>query len=146
MESTEMKIYIAAPYPTRRCAEQMGKALAMKGHTITSIWHDANYSAQCLRRLDASKDAPLATAMLWREFADVDHDGIIVADLVIVVNPDQFEQSGTGGRHVELGIARTLGKRILLVGNRTNTFMWDLAIHQIDEGGDFLKAVNSLQS
>lgn len=44
------------------------------------------------------------------------------ADALVLVNLPQVHRSGTGGRHVETGIALTLGKPVIVLGDRENVF------------------------
>jgi hypothetical protein len=44
------------------------------------------------------------------------------ADALVLVNLSQVHRSGTGGRHVETGIALTLGKPVIVLGDRENVF------------------------
>ena len=98
-----MKIYIAAPYPIRDLAIEVMTTLEDAGHVITSRW---------LKSPDE-----LADEHARKDLADVDE-----ADLLLAMNPEGWENSGTGGRHVELGYAIARGKQVVLWGERTNIF------------------------
>lgn len=47
---------------------------------------------------------------------------IDICDLLLAYNPPEFENAGTGGRHVEFGYAIAQQKLIALIGNRSNIF------------------------
>jgi len=47
---------------------------------------------------------------------------IASADVVVLVNLKRVHRSGTGGRHVETGIALASGKPIVVLGERENVF------------------------
>lgn len=98
-----MKIYIAAPYPTRDAAIAAMHQLEALGHMITSRW---------LKAPDELAD----------EHARKDLADVAEADALIALNPAGWEDIGTGGRHVELGYALALDKQIVLVGRRSNIF------------------------
>jgi nucleoside 2-deoxyribosyltransferase len=51
-----------------------------------------------------------------------DYDDILEADAVIVFSPLKAHGNGTGGRHVECGIAIGTNKPIFVVGVRENVF------------------------
>jgi nucleoside 2-deoxyribosyltransferase len=98
-----VKIYIAAPYPCRNQCIQVMKDLEALGHTITSRW---------LKSPDELAD----------EHARKDLADVAEADVLLALNYAGWEDKGTGGRHVEFGYAIALGKRIVLVGLRSNIF------------------------
>lgn len=98
-----MKVYIAAPYEARWCAQLMAPQLAALGCTVIASW---------LRQQNPESAAEAAI-----DLADIDE-----AEAIVVLNPPGFERSGTGGRHVELGYAIGRGKRVILMGAKTNVF------------------------
>lgn len=131
-----MKIYIAAPYPERLKAIALGRTLALDGHTITARWLAPSH--------DADDKGPTLTE--WARHAREDLTDVLDCDLLIAYNPDGYENVGTGGRHVELGYALAINRRILLIGDRTNTFHHLGAIKQIDQLGDFRQAVAAIEA
>jgi nucleoside 2-deoxyribosyltransferase len=98
-----MKVYVAAPYPIRDLAIYVMRALEEHGHEVTSRW---------LKALDELTD----------EHARKDMEDVASADVLLAMNPDGWENIGTGGRHVEFGYALALGKRVVLIGQRSNMF------------------------
>lgn len=96
-------VYIAAPYPTRNDAIKAMDLLERAGHVVTSRW---------LKAPDELTD----------EHARKDLEDVAAADVLLALNPADYENAGTGGRHVELGYALALGKKIALIGNRSNIF------------------------
>ncbi len=108
-----VRVYIAAPYPLRRNAVALMKALEDAGIVVTSRW---------LKENDTLAD----------EHACNDLDDVARADLLVALNPPEWAEKGTGGRHVELGYALALHKWILLVGPRTNMFHYLSSIMQVD--------------
>ena len=102
--SAVVKVYIAAPYPEREAAQAVMRDLENQiGFEVTSTW---------LREMDE-----LADAYARLDLADVGR-----ADVLVALNPSAWTNTGTGGRHVEFGYALALGKRIVLVGERSNIF------------------------
>jgi len=98
-----LKVYIAAPYPWRDSAIGQMRALEQAGFEVTSTW---------LRQIDVEADA----------YARLDLSDVARADVLVAINPPEWEKGGTGGRHVELGYALALHKRVVLVGNASNIF------------------------
>lgn len=120
-----MKVYIAAPYPVRERAATMMRVMELKGIEVTSRW---------LKAPDTMGD----------EHARKDLEDVAAADVLLALNPEDWGDKGTGGRHVELGYALALGKPILLVGERTNIFHHLSSIVQVDEISDFTKHAQKL--
>ena len=106
-----MNVYIAAPWECRHDAARYARVFRIAGYAVTSEWWRSTETS------DAQARADLAA--------------IDAADLVVVLNPPQYAAHGTGGRHVELGYAIAKGKRILVLGDRSNLFHW-LADLEID--------------
>lgn len=97
------KAYVAAPYELRIEAIRLMNYLEDKGIEVTSTW---------LRQLDVEDD----------EHARIDLNDVARADELIIINPEEFKRSGTGGRHVEVGYALALGKKVTIVGIKSNIF------------------------
>lgn len=104
-----MRIYIAAPYPTREHAITVMRRLEHLGHEVTSRW---------LKAPDELAD----------DHARKDLDDVAAADVLVALNDVDWENAGTGGRHVEFGYALAMGKMIVLVGRRSNIFHY---LHQV---------------
>jgi len=99
------KIYITAPYELRKSAQEAMKFFAEIGIECTArwIWQDDS-------------------AILSHEWAQADLNDVWLANILVALNPPEWAKNGSGGRHVELGIALTLEKPIYLIGERTNIF------------------------
>lgn len=108
-----MKVYIAAPYQERDYAITVMLALEARGIAVTSRW---------LKSPDELAD----------QFAREDLADVASADWLLALNPPAYANKGTGGRHVELGYALALGKRIALVGDKTNIFHYISDIVRVD--------------
>ncbi len=101
--SKPIKVYIAAPYPERAQAIQLMTALESRQFEITSTW---------LKAPDEMAD----------EFARLDLEDVARADVLVALNPTEWANNGTGGRHVEFGYALALAKPIVLIGVRSHIF------------------------
>lgn len=99
-----MKLYIAAPFELIDDARLLMLKLEALGIEVTSSW---------LRVGDFANDDP--TARL--DLADIDR-----ADTVLLLNPEGYQRSGTGGRHFEAGYAYARGKQVVVAGVRSNIF------------------------
>lgn len=108
-----MKIYVAAPYPDRDSAIVVMHMLEAQGHVVTSRW---------LKSPDELAD----------EHARKDLDDVAEADVLLAINGRDWENAGTGGRHVELGYAIALGKEIVLMGRRSNIFHYLSCVRVIE--------------
>lgn len=91
-----MKYYIATKLENHAAHNDLRDALASMGHTITYDWtvHGPVY-LQGIERI--------------REVAQLEHQGVADADMVIMLWP------GGRGTHVELGMAISLGKHCVLI-------------------------------
>lgn len=114
-----MKVYLAAPYPLREQMCNTADTLRAAGHTITSRW--------------------LLGDELTHQAAQMDLDDVYAADVLIAVNPVGWETIGTGGRHAEFGYALALGKKIILVGLRSNVFHYLESVIVVDSIYDAMK-------
>lgn len=120
-----VKVYIAAPYPIRDVAVKMMRRLELQSIEVTSRW---------LKEDDTLSD----------EHARNDLEDVERADVLLAMNPADWSESGTGGRHVELGYALALGKPILLVGDRSNIFHHLSCVKAVDDTEDIAKHVQRL--
>lgn len=116
------KVYIAAPYEFRERAQTIMRVLGVRGLEVTSTW---------LRE----------THVVGADAAMVDLDDVRRADVMLLLNPEGWERQGTGGRHAELGAALALEMSVVLVGERSNVFHYHPRVTQVDDGGDFSKAI-----
>lgn len=101
-----MRVYIAAPWPLQRQADTVRHYLeALDGVVVTARWLDLPAFAP-----DSEDGARLC-------LEDIDR-----SDVVLLINPPEWAERGTGGRHFECGYALAKGKRIVIWGVWSNTF------------------------
>jgi hypothetical protein len=118
-----MKIYLAASFSRRDEIARYGLALARRGAIITARW------------LTEAHEWTAETTMMDRaRYAHEDLVDVGEADTLICFthSPDDPPLRNTGGRHVELGHALALGKRVVIVGPRENVFHWHPEVKQFD--------------
>jgi hypothetical protein len=109
------RIYLAAAYERNDEMRGVRDVLVALGYEVTSRWIDQEVSGQT----EAAGAAELAAdPAAYVKFAHKDLDDLRAADTVISFTGG----GGRGGRHVEFGIAHTLGKRLVLVGLREHVF------------------------
>jgi hypothetical protein len=99
-----MRVYIAAPYPLRDEAIETMHALEARGHTVTSRW---------LKGMSENTDD---------EWAREDLQNVRTADALLLLHPEEWNDRGTGGCHVEFGYALAFNKQIVLLGKPSNIF------------------------
>jgi nucleoside 2-deoxyribosyltransferase len=107
-------VYIAAPYPARLDAIDLMDTLHAAGFKVTSSW--------------LVEDDKLTDEYARKDLADIDR-----ADALVAMNPAEWAERGTGGRHVELGYALAQGKPIVLVGARSNIFHHLMTVHVVTQ-------------
>lgn len=114
------RVYIAAPYQMRADASALRMHLERHGISCTSHWIDGPMPHD---QLAAARDI----------------NDVKSSEALILMNPESFKESGTGGRHTELGMALILQLPIFVLGTRTQIFhtlpqilVFDLAIDLIE--------------
>ena len=113
-------VYIAAPFQLRHFGEVARSGLLSMGLISTANWLDQNTD-------DWSDKA-----------ARIDLEDIDRATVFLLINPPEWAQKGTGGRHVELGYAIARHKDIIIWGERTNVFH---SLSHISVVGDLTTAI-----
>lgn len=105
------RLYIAAPFECQASALGLRQVLRGNGFVITSRWLD---------------EPPIAMPDMTPDFCAVvarrDIVDIYNADAMVLVNPEEWRRAGTGGRHVEAGIALTRAMPFFILGVRSNVF------------------------
>jgi nucleoside 2-deoxyribosyltransferase len=99
-------LYLAAPYQTMFYMRHLRDALQTRGWEVNAHWLDEDPEKFGLKSEYAIRD--------MREISE--------ADAVIVYNPYAYERSGSGGRHVELGLALAQKKLVIVFGRPSNVF------------------------
>ena len=122
-----MKIYLASPFEKQPFMRVVRGHLQERGYEVTADWLD--------EKTETGQDAALAQ----RDIA-----AIQAADVVVVYNPQEFRYSGTGGRHVELGIALMLDKVVVLLGERSNVFH-HLVLHRVETTVELYRLLDHLR-
>jgi nucleoside 2-deoxyribosyltransferase len=101
------RVYIATSGMLRDRADSMRDMLLQNGIETTSRWID---------------HPDIGVRMGGIIEAEADYEDIRKADVVVFINPEDWANSGTGGRHCEVGYAQALGKPIFILGAITNVF------------------------
>jgi hypothetical protein len=98
-------VYIAAPYSMKESAKQLRNVLHVNQIHCTSRWID----------LDDDFNDELKGAQM--DLADVR-----AAQALVLINYSEWANKGSGGRHVEMGIAIERGMLVFVLGKRSNVF------------------------
>lgn len=110
-----IRVYISAPFPLRAEARRLASDLLNDGIEHTSRWI---FEDDILDARAAQKDL----------------DDVARADILILINPPDWANQGTGGRHVELGYGLALRKPILLVGgHQSNLFHYHVDVIPVED-------------
>ena len=109
-------IYLAARYSRRSEVKAYAIQLHELGYAITSRWLDG---VSILTSDGLSEEAPYPDRV---RLAEQDWQDLLVADTCISFTEPPRASHTRGGRHVELGGAIALGKRVIVVGHRENVF------------------------
>jgi nucleoside 2-deoxyribosyltransferase len=103
MTSTTLHVYLAGRSEDVDAVRTLRERLGAVGIACTSSW---------LTKFDESERVGALRCLM----------DIARADALVLVNLSRVHRSGTGGRHVETGVALTLGKPVVVLGSRENVF------------------------
>lgn len=118
-----MKIYLASRYSRRAELRGYRDRLSALGHKVTSRWLDADHQNSDWRTTMADNSSDCA-AELRGKFAAEDLADVRAAQVLIAFTEPPESGHSRGGRHVELGVALGLDRRVYVVGHRENIFCW----------------------
>lgn len=111
-------VYLAARYSRWPQVRACRTELEALGHTVTSRWIDGDHQIDDGQTIDAQVSEKV-------RFAREDITDLVAAEVFIAFTEEPRAPLGTrGGRHIELGYALALGKRVIVVGWRENVFCW----------------------
>lgn len=111
------QIYLAARYTRLGEMQQWRITLESIGHVVTSRWINGSHQIDDGQTIDATIDEKI-------RFATEDVEDLTSAEVVIAFTEPPRSGHSRGGRHVELGMALALRKRVIVVGHRENVFCW----------------------
>jgi hypothetical protein len=103
-------VYFAARYSRHEELNSYRAELEALGIEVTSRWLDTQPRARSLYSEDD-----------WRALGLLDQEDVLAADTLVCFAEAEGE-GGNGGRHVELGMALALGRRVIVVGRREHIF------------------------
>lgn len=112
-----MKIYLAARYSRNPEMQGVRDVLESLGHFVTSRWIDC-HAGKYLTSFTPehlNSDPEYCSTLAKHDLEDL-------AAAETVISFTDAKGGGKGGRHVELGYALALDKRVILVGPRENVF------------------------
>lgn len=107
-------VYLAARYSRQQELKKYALELRRVGITVTSYWLEEPSPANA-KLSDFSDEENCA-------MAEKDLANIREADALVLFTEDPMVPVVRGGRHVELGYAYALGKKVMTVGPRENIF------------------------
>ena len=117
--------YVAARWETKDDADKLRDALAERGIGCTSRW---------LEEEPSLGDVPEEKKIL---VAGMDALDVRRAQALVLWNPPEKHRQGTGGCHVEVGMALALGIPVLVVGGGSNVFHWLPGVTRIRFSGSW---------
>lgn len=127
-----MKIYLAARFGRRSELRRYADVLQRLGHEVTARWVFGAHE---------NESGQYAPSMLER-FALEDWADVMTSDALIAFTEGPDAPGGSrGGRHVELGAALAVGKRVVVVGPRENIFMRLPVVEHFPTWPDFLESL-----
>lgn len=147
-----MKIYLASRYSRRVELCGYREQIRNVGHMVTSRWLNGQHQisdagvpigdqGERLVEGDDEKWQSEEATKLRRRFAEEDYLDVVLADLLIAFTEMPRSGNSRGGRHVELGIALGMMKRVWIVGPRENIFCWLDDVRHFETWQDCLNAI-----
>lgn len=141
-----MRIYLAARYSRREELCRYREQIRELGFLVNAVWLDGTHqisdegtsigdNREALVEGDDGSTS-LRSAELRQRFANEDFRDVIGCDLLIAFTEPPRSSASRGGRHVELGIALGLMKRVWIVGPRENIFCWMEDVRQFETWDD----------
>ena len=130
-----MMIYIAGKYTAKERLLDRRNDLRRLGYTVLSTWMDQPETDYVfLGNTEEEREA--------RKHAEAERDiaEVMRADVLVI---DTFDESNTGGREVELGMALAVGSVLIRIGPERNIFhakvdnafdTWEEALDWFDRG------------
>lgn len=112
-----MKIFLSSRYSRKEELKDIRDYLRSNGYEVCSRWLDTDWS-------ETERDAIYSSVCPpehRREYAQIDVDDVKECDVFISFT-EEPKSSSRGGRHVELGVAIALEKKIIVIGPRENLF------------------------
>ena len=124
MRKSARSVYLSARFRRREELNEYRQALEECGVEVTSRW--------------LTETTPELTEGAWRELASKDREDIERAEVLVL-----FADAGKagGGKHVEFGIALTLGKRMIVVGTAENLFQRLPEVDVVEAWNDALRLI-----
>jgi hypothetical protein len=145
-----MRIYLASRYSRREELCGYREQVRALGHDVQAEWLNGEHqisnegvpignSGEALvegtlrsgERLSEHEQSERA-ARLRQKFAHDDFRDVSMCQLLIAFTEQPRSSPNRGGRHVELGIALGMMKRVWIVGPRENIFCWLEDVRQFD--------------
>lgn len=99
------RIYISGPFELQANGRILREHLHSHGFDCTATWLDERTGEQT-----------------EREMAERDVTDLLRSDAMVLMNPQDWSYKGTGGRHVEMGIALISALPVFIYGARSNVF------------------------
>jgi len=113
-----VKVYLASRFSRRDEMRTYRAVIEGLGASVTSRWLNDDAG-----ELEAQDDLDTPEGIIvGRRCAETDVADVSEADAVIAFTEAPRGTKTRGGRHVELGIALGMGKRVVIVGPRENVF------------------------
>lgn len=130
-----MKIYLAARFSRQAELVACRELLQNRGVEVTSTWLD--------QTCDLTDTGPTHCPEEEREQRAYDDYSDIVRCNMLIHFTEEPRTPTRGARHVEMGIALGLGKRVAVVGPKENIFCFFEDVKHFDTFHEFLEAYDA---
>lgn len=123
-----MKIYLASNYADHPRMRIIKEVLGQQNIKVTSRWINGEHA-----HLEGGTHQEMNA-----RFAREDLEDLESAEVVVVFN-EPGPRSSRGGKHLELGYALAIKKRIILIGQPSNVFHYLPEIEIIEDVSDLIQ-------
>ena len=126
-------VYLAGRYGRKQELRERGRELEALGIEVTSGW-----LSSAVASLSGLSEAE------WREIALLDREDVRRADLLVLFAEPPGD-GGSGGRHVEFGMALAWSKPVVVVGRREHVFHRLPEVTVVDDWGAAVALLRQLR-
>lgn len=124
-------VYLAAAYSSKDEIRRYADQLSEMGLDVTAQWLDEPHAASVPF---TSRDPEELRAFARRDIDDIER-----SDVFLFFSLDPEQPTRRGGRHVELGLAIAMKKRIIVIGPRENIFHFLPGVEVVRTWGEAIR-------
>lgn len=152
MKGSSLKIYLASRYSRREELCGYREQLRSRGHEVPAVWLNGGHQiGDCGKPIGSAGESLVEgdngsqtsqAIQLRQKFAQDDLTDVADCDCLIAFTEPSRTGPTRGGRHVELGLALGMKKRVIVCGPRENIFCWLPGVEHADDFAGVLRLLH----